>query len=81
MTVEQLKKERIAEKRHFFPNDLDKWNKIGHEIIIVEAKRWIHGASLHNFVYFLYMFEIFYDKVFNYICIIFQFFKQNVALL
>lgn len=60
MTVEQRKKERIAEKRHF--SHLNRWNKIGHEFIIVEAKSGCLGLHYYNFVYFLYMFEIFYNK-------------------
>lgn len=33
-------------------------NKVGHELIIVIARRQVHGGSIH-FYLLLYMFEIF----------------------
>ena len=35
----------------------DKQNKIGHELIIVEAEFWVHGNSLYFSLYFYVCFK------------------------
>lgn len=38
----------------------DVWNKIGHDLIIVEAVWWIYGGQVYSLL--LFMFKIFYNK-------------------
>lgn len=88
MTVEQLKKERIAgkkkriaEKRYFSQNHLHRWNKVGHEFIIVER---LKGGCLGLHITILsifYMFEIFYKKRFLINLYNFSGFQMKHALL
>lgn len=65
------KKECRAEKRHFSQNDLNEWNKIGHNFITVD-RRWMHGISLYYFIHF-FIFKVFYNKKFLIILYLYNF--------